>query len=96
MKLVENWGAVLARAWSMKTAYVIFLFGVVQAALPFFGDVVSPVLLGSITIALAAVLGVVRIVDQQDAALADQIAGATVTALAQPAAKQPASPDEAK
>lgn len=90
MKVIEDWKAVLKRAWSMKLAFLIALFGAAQAALPYFGDFLPQTLMGSLTAALALLLAAARLLDQGDAApaLGDAV---TVQAPAQPAA-QPAAP----
>lgn len=65
MKLVDNWKTLLGRAWSMRLAYLIAIFGAAQAALPYFDGLVGPRSMGVATAILALLLGTLRIVDQQ-------------------------------
>lgn len=64
MKLIDEWKAVLTKAWSMKAAFALALLGAAQAALPFFSDFVPPVLMGSTTGLVALLIVVLRVVDQ--------------------------------
>ena len=64
MKLLDEWKTVLLKAWSMKAAFVLAALGAAQAALPFFGALMSPVLAGLITLCVAVAIVVLRILDQ--------------------------------
>lgn len=87
MKVIEEWEVVLRRAWSMKLAFLIALFGAAQAALPYFGDFLPQPLMGSLTAALALLLAAARLLDQGDAAPA--LGDAVVMQAAAPPAAQP-------
>jgi len=50
---IDEWKIVLRKAWSMKAAFALAAVGGAQAALPYFGAFVPPVLMGSITGLLA-------------------------------------------
>lgn len=65
MKIIDNWKTVAGKAWSMRLAYLIAIFGAAQAALPYFDGLVGPRSMGVATAILALLLGTLRIVDQE-------------------------------
>ena len=65
MKLVDNWRAVLARAWSIRLILLAGLFSGLEAALPFIGQLpFNPWWLSVITTLVVAGAFVARLVAQ--------------------------------
>lgn len=71
LKVIDEWRAVLLKAWSMKAAFALALLGAAQAGLPYFGDFMPPVLMGTTTAVVSLLLIALRLMDQGLAAVAD-------------------------
>ncbi|QIB32625.1 hypothetical protein [Ancylobacter pratisalsi] len=68
MRLVENWRAVLARAWSVRLLLLAGLLSGFEAAMPFVGDFlpIPSGALAALTTLVVAGAFVARIVAQKD------------------------------
>lgn len=69
MNLLPDWKNVLKRAWSVKGLTLLTAFGAAQSAFAVVGEpLVGPVWAGAVTSLLAAVIIVLRLVAQKEAA----------------------------
>lgn len=66
MRLVDNWRAVLRRAWSVRLMLLAGLLSGVEAALPFISEVIpmNPRALGVLTAGVVMLAVVARLVAQ--------------------------------
>lgn len=65
MKLVDNWGKVLARSWSMYGIYAIAIIGALEANFSLFSGVIPQKYFAIATTVIAAVAGVARLIPQK-------------------------------
>lgn len=67
MRLVDNWRAVLTRAWSVRLMLLAGLLTGVEAALPFLGELVplSPGVLAGVTLIIVMGALVARLLAQK-------------------------------
>lgn len=69
MNMLPDWKDVFKRAWSVKGLTLLTLFGAAQSAFAVIGEpLVGPVWAGAITSLLAAVIIVLRLLAQKEAA----------------------------
>lgn len=66
MKLIDNWGSVLKRAWSMRLAVASAVFASLEVALPFFTDLVPPRTMACLAAFTAFGAAVSRVFNQQN------------------------------
>jgi hypothetical protein len=65
MKLVENWRAVLTRAWSVRVTALNAALGYAVYAIPYLQDYVSPTTFAAIMATIAVLTIVVRVIPQK-------------------------------
>lgn len=64
MKLVENWRAILLKAWSLRFIALAGLLEALGLILPEFSDLIPPKAFSIATILLATAAGIARLVAQ--------------------------------
>lgn len=66
MTLVENYRAIVAKAWSMKFTFLAAIFSAMEVSLPFFAplDLVEPGTMAILALAASAAAGISRIIAQ--------------------------------
>lgn len=66
MKLIDQWKAVLSKAWSIRLALLSAVLGALEVGLPFFSDIAPPKLFGSLSAAVALASAIARLVAQKE------------------------------
>lgn len=66
MQLISNWRKVLFGSWSSRLGFLASLLGALEVALPFFQDVIPRGWFAVATVAVTALIPVVRVIQQQE------------------------------